>query len=126
MVHAGRVLEGAVADRVADDRLDLALAVAEGAQRLRHRAVDDLEVAAAGELLELHDGEVGLDAGGVAVHHQADGAGRRDHRGLGIAEAVLLAELPRLVPGRLGRLYQRLVGPSARPQRQRDRTSLAW
>src|SRR3546814_12436269 len=101
---AGRVLESAVADRVADDRLDLALAVAEGAQRLRHRAVDDLEVAAAGELLELHDGEVGLDAGGVAVHHQADGAGRRDHRGLGIAEALSLAHLHRLVPGRLVRL----------------------
>src|SRR3546814_10503428 len=59
--HAGRILQRAVADRVADDRLDAALVVAEGAQRLGHRAVDDLEVAAAGQLLELHDGEVRLD-----------------------------------------------------------------
>src|SRR3546814_11588763 len=38
MVHAGRVLESAVADRVADDRLDLALAVAEGAQQIGRAA----------------------------------------------------------------------------------------
>ena len=30
--------------------------------------------------LILHEAEVGLDAGGVAVHHQADGAGGRQHR----------------------------------------------
>ena len=40
--------------------------------------VDQLEVAAAGQLLELHQGEVGLHPGGVAVHEQADGAGGRD------------------------------------------------
>src|SRR3546814_19839305 len=42
-----------------------------------------------------------------------------DLRGLGIAEAVLLAELQRLVPGRLGRLDQRLVGAVARLQLHR-------
>ena len=57
---------------------DLAFAIAQRAQGFRHGAVDDLEVAAAGELLELHQGEIGLDAGRVAIHHQADGAGRRD------------------------------------------------
>src|SRR3546814_18308266 len=60
MVHAGRVLESAVADRVADDRLDLALAVAEGAPRLRHRAVDDLDIDAGGQHLELSTDDVGL------------------------------------------------------------------
>jgi hypothetical protein len=60
-------------------------------QGLGDGAVDQLEVAAAGELLELHQGEVGLDAGGVAVHEQADGARGRQHRDLGVAEAPLLA-----------------------------------
>jgi hypothetical protein len=81
-----------------------ALAIAERGQRLGHAAVDDLEIAAAGQLLELDQGEVGLDAGGVAIHHQADGAGGRDHGGLGIAEAMGLAERQRLVPGALGGL----------------------
>ena len=67
--------------------------VAEPRQRRRHGAVDDLEVAAAGELLELHQREVGLDAGGVAIHHQADGAGRRDDGHLGVAVAVGFAQL---------------------------------
>ena len=95
----GACAERAVADRIGLDLGDLGFAVAERAQRLRHRAVDDLEVAAAGELLELHQREVGLDAGGVAIHHQADGAGRRDHGGLRVAVAVLLAERERVVPG---------------------------
>ena len=90
-----------MADGVGFDLRDLALAIAERAQRCGDRAVDDLEVAAAGELLELHQREVGLDAGGVAIHDQADRAGRRDHRGLGVAIAVLLAELERRIPGRL-------------------------
>src|SRR5476651_132655 len=59
----------------------------------RDRGVDDLEVTAASELLELDEGEIGLDAGGVAIHDQADGAGRGDAGDLGVAEAVLLAQL---------------------------------
>ena len=93
VVDARGVAERAVADGVGDDLVDLRRAVAERFQRRRDRAVDDLEVAAAGQLLELHQREVGLDAGGVAVHHQADRAGRRDHRRLGVAVAVLLAQL---------------------------------
>ena len=46
----------------------------------------------------LREREVGLDAGGVAVHHQADGAGGREHAGLRVAHAVALAELDRFVP----------------------------
>jgi len=34
--------------------------------------IDDLEVAAAGEFLELHQSEVRLDSGRVAVHDEAD------------------------------------------------------
>ncbi len=86
------------ADHVVDDVVDLILAVAERPQRRGHRLVDDLEVAAAGQLLELHQGEVGLDAGGVAVHQKADRARGREHGGLPVAVAVQLALLQRQVP----------------------------
>ena len=76
-----------------------ALGIAEGAEGRGHGAVDDLEIAAAGELLELDQRKVRLDAGGVAIHHQADRAGRGDDRDLGVAVAVLLAEVVGLVPG---------------------------
>ena len=42
--------------------------------------------------------EVGLDAGGVAVHHEADRACRREHAGLRVAHAEEFTELYRLVP----------------------------
>ena len=101
-VDAGRVGERAVADGVGLDLRDLAFAIAERAQRRGHRLVDDLPVAAAGELLEFHQREIRLDAGGVAIHHEADGAGRRHHGGLRVAVAVELAERERVVPGRRG------------------------
>ena len=63
--------ERAVADGVSLDLRDLGRAVAKRMQGVRHGAVDDLEVAAASELLEFHQGEVRLDAGGVAIHHEA-------------------------------------------------------
>ena len=46
-------------------------------------------IAAAHQLLVLDERDVGLDAGGVAVHHEADGAGGRQHRDLAVAVAVL-------------------------------------
>ena len=119
MIDGGRLGQRAVADRIGLDLGDLGLAVAERAQRLRHGLVDDLEVAAAGELLELHQREVGLDARGVAIHDQADGAGGRDHGRLGVAEAVLLAERDGLVPGALGGLDQAVVGTGGGIERHR-------
>ena len=107
----------AVLGDVLDDRLDLLLLVAHLAQRARHRLVDDLHRAAADELLELHQREVGLDAGGVAVHHEADGAGRREHRGLRVAVAVLLPQLHDLVPRLGGELVDLLVGDVHRADR---------
>ena len=109
-VDARRAVQGSVAHRVADDLLDLLFGVTQPGERQRHRAVDDLEIAAAGQGLELDQGEVGLDAGGVAVHHQADGAGGGDHRRLGVAVAVGLAEGERPVPGGARGGGQRPVG----------------
>ena len=104
MVDAGRMGERRPADRVGDDVGDLLLVVTQSAQSLGHGAVDDLEIAAARELLELDQREVGLDAGRVAIHHEADGAGRRDHRDLRVAIAVRLAERERVAPRRRARL----------------------
>ena len=86
------------------DLLDLLRAVAQPGQGLGDGAVHQLEVAAAGQLLELHQGEVGLDAGGVAVHEQADGARGRQHGHLGVAEPPLLAVGERRVPALAGGL----------------------
>ena len=73
-------------------------AVAELLERHRHGVVDDLHQPAADELLVLDERDVRLDAGRVAIHHEADRAGRREHGGLRVAVAVLLAELDALVP----------------------------
>jgi hypothetical protein len=76
----------------------LLLVVAELGQRLGDRLVGDLEQTAADEALVLDQRDVGLDARGVAVHQERDGAGGREHRDLAVAEAVLLAGLDGLVP----------------------------
>ena len=118
VVDPGRVAERAVTDGVATISSIWLERVAQRFKGRRHRAVDDLEVAAAGELLELHQREVRLDARGVAVHDQTDGAGGRDHGGLRVAVAVELAQLQRLVPG-LRRQSQTLVRAVAMIERHR-------
>ena len=102
----GRQVRGAddrlVLVDVGDDLVDLVGRVAQPGERPGHRLVDDRHRAAADQLLGLDQAEVGLDAGGVAVHEQADGPGRGQHAGLRVAHAVLLAELDGQVPGLLG------------------------
>src|SRR5690606_19872104 len=90
VVHAGCVCQRAMTDSISDDLLDRLVGIAERPKRLRHCAVDDLEVAAARELLELHESEVRLDAGRVAIHDKADRACRGDDGGLRIAIAIAL------------------------------------
>ena len=85
------------ADAVAHDLVDLLGRVAEVDECWWHRRVDDLEVATTGQLLELDEREVGLDARGVAVHHETDRAGRSDQGHLRITEAVHLAQGERAV-----------------------------
>ncbi len=88
------------------DGAELILCVAQREQRGLDGGVGDLEVSAAGELLELDEREVGLDAGGVAVHQQADGAGGGDDSDLGVSEAVLLAEVQGFIPCADGAIQQ--------------------
>ena len=124
MADGGRIGQRAGADRPALDALDLLHGVAEPGQRHRDELVDDLEVAAAGQLLELDEGEVGLDAGRLAVHDEADGAGWRDHRDLGVAEAVRLAQRQCVIPGGDGGLGERRIGHQRRFQRHRRHRQL--
>ena len=110
MVDAGAVAQGGVAHGVAHDLLDLSGTIAQLFQRRGDRLVDDLEIAAARQLLELDQREIRLDARGVAIHDQADRAGGRDDRGLGVTEAVRLPQSQRLVPRRAGQVDQGGVG----------------
>ena len=117
VVDPRRVPDGAMTDGVGDDLFDLGGGIPERLQRRRDRAVDDLEVTAPCQLLELHQGEVRFDACRVTIHHQADRAGGRDHGGLRVPVSVLLAKAQRLVPGFGGECHQaliRAVGPVER------------
>ena len=73
---------------VVEDAANHGFIVTQCAKRHRDGSVDDLEHPAAGELLVLHQRDVGLDAGRVAIHQEADGARRRKDRDLGVAIAV--------------------------------------
>ncbi len=99
-----RAFDGAGGVDVADDLVGLRGRVAELDERLRHGVVDDLDDAAADQLLVLHQRQVGLDAGGIAIHHEADGAGGGDHGHLCVAIAVTAAEFEGVIPALLGAL----------------------
>ena len=60
--------------------------------------VDDLKVATTCEFFKFHESEIRLDPRGVTVHHQTDGSGGSDDRGLSIAVAVLFSKTQGLVP----------------------------
>ncbi len=118
-IDARRLIEIAMADGISLNLRDLAFRIAKRAQRFRHGAVDDLEIAAASKLLELHQCEVWLDTGRIAIHDEANRAGRCDDGGLRIAVAVLFAKLQRLVPGRTGMGDEVLIRAILSNQRHR-------
>ena len=104
-----RAFDGAGGVDVADDGVGLVAGVAELEERGRDRVVHDLDHAAADQLLVLDEREVRLDAGCVAVHHEADGAGGREHGDLRVAISVLLAVRERFVPSGLGGFDEGLI-----------------
>ena len=59
--EVGRALDGAVLVDVLHEAVDLRRRVAEAGQGARHRIVDDLQAAAADELLVFHQRQVGLE-----------------------------------------------------------------
>ena len=83
---------------VLHDRLHLGIVISEHPQRRGNSVVDDLDGAAADQFLVLHQRQVGLDARGVAIHHEADRPGRRQHRGLRIPIPVQHPEIHRIRP----------------------------
>ena len=93
-----RLLQRGCPSRIFHYFFDFFAFVAEFGKSVRNRAIDDFEIAAAGQLLEFHDREIGLYAGGVAVHNQADRSSRGNQRGLRISVAMQFAEFDRLVP----------------------------
>ena len=97
-LESGRAFDGAVAIDVRNDLRSFLGRIAQVHQRLRHGVVDDFDDAAADQLLVLHQRQIGFDAGGVAIHHEADGAGGREHGDLRILVAVLFAEGQRRRP----------------------------
>ena len=119
MVDRWRLSKATVANSISDDFFDLGRPVAEGFQGCRNRAVDDLEIATTGQLLELHQGKVRLDTGCVTIHDQTDCASRRDDRHLRIAVSVLFAQRQRLVPCLFGQFDQTLIRAVAVVQWQR-------
>ena len=106
-------------NRVFFNVADLVFGIAERCQSNRNGAVDDFEVAATGEFFKLHQCEVRLDPGGVAIHDQTDGAGRGNNGGLCVAIAMLFAKLKRLVPCSTG--GNRKIGIGAVSSNQRNR-----
>ena len=94
----GRPIERPAAGAVGDDILYLRCAVPQRLQRRREALINDLEIPTARQLLELDQGEVRLDAGGVAIHYQPYSAGRSQYTDLGIAEPVCHAKLQRAIP----------------------------
>ena len=102
MVDEWRPIERPASSAVGHDVLDLRFGIAHRGQRRRKALVDDLEVAAACQFLELDQSEIRLDTGCVAVHDQTDRAGRSDHRGLSVAESIGSPEFKRSIPGPSG------------------------
>src|SRR3984893_18928665 len=92
---------------IGHDLVDLGLAIAERAQTFGNGAIDDLEITATRELLEFDEREIRLDSRRVAIHHEADGAGRSDHTDLRVAITVALAERHRALPNGAGMLAKR-------------------
>ena len=103
-VRAAR--QGAGATAIEDDCFNLLGRVTKTGQGRRHGSVDDLEIAAAGQLLEFDESEVRFDAGGVAIHQQANGPGGSNDRDLGVAIAVLLSQVQHAVALGTGCLEQ--------------------
>ena len=91
-------LDGVVLVDVGEYILNRGLVVSQFPQSQWHGLVDNFQHAATGELLVLHQGDVGLDAGCVTVHQEADGPGWGQYRRLGVPEAIGPASGQHIIP----------------------------
>src|ERR1700692_2669628 len=102
-----RAFHLAVAIDVGNDLRSFFGRIAQLHQRCGNRVVNNLDDAAPNELLVFYEREIGLDAGRVAIHHEADGAGGSEYGDLRILEAEFFAESESVVPGGLRGAEQR-------------------
>ena len=101
MVDCRCVADAAVTHGIAHNFFNLRTWITQFFQRSRYRLVDDLKVTATSKFLELHQRKVGLDAGGVTIHHQTNCAGWRHDRRLRVAISMTFSQRQRLVPTNL-------------------------
>ena len=94
----GRSFDRALEIDVRDDLRTLFGRIPQPHQSLRNSVVHDLDHAAANQFLVFHERKIRLDAGCVAIHHEADGARGGEHGDLRILVAVSLPEREGIVP----------------------------
>src|SRR5689334_16583823 len=68
-----------------DDCLYVRIVVAKLAECGRHGVVNDLDRSTTDQLFVLHEREIRLDSGRIAIHHETDRTRRREHCRLRIA-----------------------------------------
>ncbi len=83
---------------VSDDLLDHRIVVPKVRKRPWDDVVDNLHVPAADELLILHQRNIRLDSGCVAVHDKRDRPGRGNDGYLGVAQSVPAPVLDNAIP----------------------------
>ena len=117
MTDGGTAFERAMPFCVFDDFVGLLFIIAQLTEGVGHALIHNFKVPAAGQLFEFDQSKVGLDSGGIAVHHQSDSAGGCDHGDLRVAVTVLFAQFKCAVGILAGGLEQ-VIGTDARVDTQ--------
>ena len=94
----GRAFDGTGRVYITHDRVGLLVSVTQFEEGRGDSVVDDLNHAAAHQLLKLDQRQIGLDSGRIAIHHETDGSGRSEDGYLGVSVAVLFAVGESFVP----------------------------
>ena len=98
-----RAFDGFVLVDVFYDLLDLLDVVSQSFERAGYGVVDDFQKTAPHELLVLDERDIRLDSGGVAIHHERDGTGGREHGNLRVFHSIFFGFTASLIPGFSGR-----------------------
>ena len=107
-LQVGSSLDGPVGVNEIHNLCRLLVGITKLEERFGNNVIDDLDEPAAHQLLVFHQSQIRLNARGIAIHHEADGAGRSKHGDLCVTEAMLHAAPERLLPNALRRLPERI------------------
>ena len=105
ILHVRRTFDRAGCVDVRNNRIGLLMRVSEFEERGGDGVVHDLDHAATDQFLVLDERQVGLDAGRVAIHHEADRSCRSQDCYLGVSIAVFFTVGQGFVPALLGGFY---------------------